>query len=378
MEEGKLKTFFAPSERVSDEVIKEQSKIFFEGEIFKDFSSAVPGIYLILNEFRQVVFANTHLSELFGLSSKECLLGKRPGEVFNCAYARKNEGGCGTSEFCRHCGAVRSIMKAINGISNVDECSIITEDNDAINLRVWAVPFTLNKEKYVAFSVTDITKEKMYQNLQRTFFHDIVNIAGAISGLAELLSSSLADSDSNNYIKMLQESTKKLLAEIETQREMSKICQGEFNVTVDTFSTLDFLKFVINLYLPHEVAKGKSIFILPTACDIIISSDETLLLRVIGNMTKNALESSNGGGAVSLNCVEQHDSVVFSVNNRNFIPKEVQLQIFKRFFSTKGKERGLGTYSMKLIGENSLHGKVYFESNESDGTTFFIKIPKVL
>ena len=175
---------------------------------------------------------------------------------------------------------------------------------------------------------------------------------------------------------MLQESTKKLLAEIETQREMSKISQGEFNISLDSFSSLNLLKSLISLYKPHEVARGKSIIILPSAQDTAILTDQTLLLRVLGNMTKNALEASKSGDRVNLNCFEENNEFVFSVNNKNFMPRNVQLQVFKRSFSTKGKERGIGTYSMKLIGENFLKGKVHFESDEVNGTTFFISIPK--
>ncbi len=376
MEENKIITFFAPAERATGDVIQEESKLFHDGGLFENLSEAVPTIFLILNEFRQIVFTNNRLPELLGLKSSECLLGKRPGEALNCAYATVNEGGCGTSEFCRECGAVRAILKAMKGITAIEECSLLTKNNDAINLKVWATPFTLGETKYTAFAVTDISSEKMYHNLQRTFFHDIVNVAGGISGLVELLSSPNTTATRQEYMQMLQESTKKLLAEIETQREMSKISQGEFNISLDSFSSLNLLKSLISLYQPHEVARGKSIIILPSVQDTTILTDQTLLLRVLGNMTKNALEASKSGDRVNLNCFEENNEFVFSVNNKNFMPKNVQLQVFKRSFSTKGKERGIGTYSMKLIGENFLKGKVHFESDEVNGTTFFISIPK--
>jgi len=216
----------------------------------------------------------------------------------------------------------------------------------------------------------------MYHNLQRTFFHDIVNVVGGISGLVELLSSPNSTAERQDYMKMLQESTKKLLAEIETHREMSKISQGEFNISLDSFSTLNLMKSLIVLYQSHEAARGKSIVIDSSAKDISISTDQTLLLRVLGNMTKNALEACALGESVILNCFEEDKSIVFFVNNKSFMPRNVQLQVFKRLFSTKDKDRGIGTYSMKLIGENFLKGKVYFESDETVGTTFFIKIPK--
>jgi len=57
------------------------------------------------------------------------------------------------------------------------------------------------------------------------------------------------------------------------------------------------------------------------------------------------------------------------------MPKETQLQIFKKSFSTSRNHKGYGTYISKLIVENILNGKIYFESNQSDGTIFIIELP---
>jgi sensor histidine kinase regulating citrate/malate metabolism len=57
------------------------------------------------------------------------------------------------------------------------------------------------------------------------------------------------------------------------------------------------------------------------------------------------------------------------------IPRDVQLQLFKRSFSTKGEGRGLGTYSMKLLTERYLNGRVGFRTSESAGTTFTASYP---
>jgi sensor histidine kinase regulating citrate/malate metabolism len=64
------------------------------------------------------------------------------------------------------------------------------------------------------------------------------------------------------------------------------------------------------------------------------------------------------------------------VSNPGLIPEQVQLQLFKRSFSTKSaKGRGIGTYSMKLFGERYLGGRVGFESTAEKGTTFWIELP---
>ena len=78
-----------------------------------------------------------------------------------------------------------------------------------------------------------------------------------------------------------------------------------------------------------------------------------------------------------MDCQEHDEEVVFAVHNTEVMPEEVQLQVFQRSFSTKGQPgRGIGTYSMKLLGERYLGGKVSFTSQPSEGTTFRLAIPK--
>lgn len=60
------------------------------------------------------------------------------------------------------------------------------------------------------------------------------------------------------------------------------------------------------------------------------------------------------------------------------MPEQVRLQVFQRSFSTKGEPgRGIGTYSIKLFGETYLGGRVSFSSQEPEGTTFTLVVPKV-
>ena len=92
-------------------------------------------------------------------------------------------------------------------------------------------------------------------------------------------------------------------------------------------------------------------------------------------MLKNALEACRSGQSVLAGCREVGGCVQFWVHNPSFIPREVQLQLFQRSFSTKGTGRGLGTYSMKLLSERYLKGQVFFTSTPEAGTTFTAAYP---
>jgi signal transduction histidine kinase len=109
---------------------------------------------------------------------------------------------------------------------------------------------------------------------------------------------------------------------------------------------------------------------------MFFTTDKILLQRVIINLLKNALEATPLNGTVTTGIRNNDDKIIFWVKNDQLIPKDVQMQLFQRSFSTKGAGRGLGSYSIRLLTENYLEGKVNFISNETDRTMFSIELYK--
>jgi sensor histidine kinase regulating citrate/malate metabolism len=109
---------------------------------------------------------------------------------------------------------------------------------------------------------------------------------------------------------------------------------------------------------------------------LLLQTDPVLLLRVLGNMLINAFEATASCRTIRLNVTAFSGQVNFGVWNADVISPAVAIRIFQRNFSTKSESgRGLGTYTMKLIGEELLGGRVYFESSTVNGTTFFLTLP---
>ena len=106
-----------------------------------------------------------------------------------------------------------------------------------------------------------------------------------------------------------------------------------------------------------------------------VRSDPVLLLRILSNMGINALEAAETGATISLSFQLTDGRPRFSVHNPGVIGEAVAAQIFQRSFSTKAKAgRGLGTYAMKILGENVLGGTVAFTSTADAGTEFHIQL----
>lgn len=99
------------------------------------------------------------------------------------------------------------------------------------------------------------------------------------------------------------------------------------------------------------------------------------MTRVLGNLLKNALEASHPGETVTLGCRRQETDIVLWCHNEGVLTKEVQAQVFRNCFSTKGAGRGVGTYGIKLLSEKYLQGRVEFVSSQETGTVFTLTFP---
>ncbi len=371
-----LETHFAAPERTDSVELNRQVSLFHNELLLAEFGDAVPNLMMVLNRQREVVYANKQLLDVLGVRSIDEIKGQRPGELFNCEYADNMPAGCGTSEFCQVCGAVGAILGAQDGSQSSQECHLLTKENMAYTMQAWATPYIFEGNTYVIFLLIDISDQKRRQSLERLFYHDIMNSAGGISGLASILMRRKKPEDAIRTVSLIQGAADRLIEEVKSHRQLAAAERGEVEIDINTVESLRLMQDVANSYSEHEVANQRTIQINPASDNVEFATDVVLARRVIGNMVKNALEASSPGETVSLECLDDEDFVVFSVHNSCYMPKKLQLQMFQRSFSTKGAGRGIGTYSIKLFGEKYLGGRVSFTSSEENGTTFYLRLPK--
>jgi len=371
-----MKTRFAPAERAAELEVKNLFELLSGVPLLDEILCSVPDVLLFLNEHRQIVFANRATFRFLGIEPTTDVLGSRPGEALSCVHATETEGGCGTAEACQTCGAVQAILAAQQGNSDVRECRIAVKDSfDAVDLKVSTVPFEYDGEIFTICAVQDISHEKRRRTLERTFFHDVLNTAGGLRGYTELLLESEPD-EQPEVAATVNDIATNLIEEIETQRSLMAAEADELSVNLSDLRAKEVLEELAVAYRRHEVGKDKSIIVAAESENVAFRSDHALLLRVVGNMLKNALEASSEGETVRLGAQDVNDQVEFWVNNPAVMPRDVQLQVFQRSFSTKGSGRGIGTYSMRLLASKYLGGSVDFESTEDRGTTFRVRLPR--
>lgn len=374
-----METFFASPNRTDINEIRSDN-FFIEQELYiKQILNSLPDVAAILNKNRQIIYSNDSLLNFLGIIDIDGVLGFRPGEALNCVNSHLTEAGCGTSEKCKYCGAVNAILESQNSLKKITkECRITAFNNNRheyFDLRVTSTPFYYKNNVYSILTIDDISDKKRRAMLEKIFFHDIINIAGGLKGFIELLKDNYDIVEFKNYINIVNRLSNELIDEILSQRAITNAESGELVPNYSKVSSIEILIDTITYLSAHSIAINKNITVDKNAESIDFESDEILLKRVLINMLKNALEAASENEKITLNSYLKNQKIIFSVHNISYIPIEIQMQIFQRSFSSKGSDRGLGTYSIKLLTERYLSGNVSFTSTIENGTTFFVELP---
>lgn len=369
---------FAPAARTDAAQLAAEVAHFQSQQLLQDFFAVVPEMFVVLNEQREIVFANRTLLDVVHCQSIDEIAGQRLGEALHCAHAFDEAGShlgvCGTTDLCRDCGAVRAMLHALGGKPDVQECHITLADGGVLDLRATARPLEHAGHHYVLFAVADISHEKRQRVLERTFFHDILNTAGGLLGVAELLrtGSTAEVADFKDTVSLLANS---LVDEIRAHQLLLAAERGELKLQLDRIQSLTLLFDVRNTYMNHDVCIGRFVEVDPSSDLVVFESDARLVRRVLGSMVKNALQGCRPGETATLSSYSTANGIEFSVHNPGFMPRKAQEQVFQRPFTSKGDGRGLGAYSMKLLTEQYLQGSVSFDSTPEYGTIFRANYP---
>jgi len=346
--------------------------------------NSIPMTIAVLDEDQRVVFGEERLLTLIDQLGP-CDGRKRPGDILRCVNALAAPDGCGTSAACRLCGAHRAIHESrASGVQVTHECRIQYETDrgygggsryGAIDARVTAGPYRSDGHNYTLLTLQDLGTEKRRRVLERVFLHDLLNTAGGMTGLISVLMETRDPTTQAELLGEVERAGRQLLDEIIAQRQLMWAENNELPVSLESHDSLDTLRLARDTIAHHDVAVQREIQIDSESERFPVCTDQVLLTRVLVNLAKNALEATRAPEPVTLRAGTTADTAVFSVHNAGVMSEDVQLQMFQRSFSTKGAGRGIGSYSVRLLTENCLGGKVDFTSVEGTGTTFRVRLP---
>jgi len=107
----------------------------------------------------------------------------------------------------------------------------------------------------------------------------------------------------------------------------------------------------------------------------VITSDRSIIRRVLTNLIVNAIQAMPNGGKLKLSSDRKDNNVLITVEDNGLgIPEDIKPNLFTPMVRSKAKGQGLGLAVVKRLVE-ALNGTIGFESHLGKGTKFIITLP---
>lgn len=374
-----MESHYASPERTDEATLRIEIETVTQSPVIDGLLRAVEGLVAVLDKNRQVLAVNHELLVMAGVEDPEQSLGLRAGELLGCVHAHETPAGCGTSRFCSTCGAAIATTTSLATGQPVERiCAMQVERGGVprdLYLSVRACPIHVSGEPFLLLFMQDISRAQQLAALERIFFHDVNNLLTGLVGTSEVLEEQPQEAPALAH--EIATLARRLHQEIAIQRALTDSELSRYRPHNVSTTSGELLGELRNVYAHHPIARGLALRF-DEASPVALEVDAALLMRVLSNMITNACEASKTGDAVVVTATAPDpQQVELSVWSAVPIQPAHQLRVFQRNYSTKGGQgRGLGTYSMKLLGESYLGGKVGFESNPAQGTRFWIRLPR--
>jgi len=213
--------------------------------------------------------------------------------------------------------------------------------------------------------------------------HELKTPLTSIKGFAQLMRDQKVMKDRekrDHYLELINQDTERLYDLILDIVDSSRLSLGKLDLSIEETEVMP----IFNEIKEHMniIIQGKGLrpnFSIEKNLPKI-NADSTRLLQVLKNLLINAVHFTEKG-TVSLRIYKKGKCVQFEVNDTGEgIPKDAQPHIFSKFYQAdasltrKVKGSGLGLSLSKGLVE-TMGGKIWFESGEGKGTTFYFTIP---
>jgi len=239
----------------------------------------------------------------------------------------------------------------------------------------------------------DITIEKQLAQMKDDFLHsithDLRSPMTSIRGFLEILLDETVgplNEEQKNFLKIMDESSEKLLTLINNLLDISKLEAGKMPLHLKETRVDKIARRLVEFFKPQ--ADSLKINLVFEASNEIqpIMADAVLIERVITNLISNALKFTPAGGKITVSVKDDYPEkglVCVSVSDTGRgIPEEEKDKVFEKYHqvsdtSQKHTGTGLGLTVCKYIVEEH-KGKIWVDSVYGKGSTFSFYIPKDL
>jgi len=277
----------------------------------------------------------------------------------------------------------RYITRSLKTISDKMNETRLEKRNQKIELKGASEEVSLLVESYnsmideleeSAVKLARSEREQAWREMAKQVAHEIKNPLTPMRLSVQSFQRKFDPNDPDARQK-IDEYSKTLIQQIDTMSSIASAFSNFAKMPAQKNETLNVVE-VVDLAL-DIFAEDYLTF----RCDkkeIIAKLDRTQLIRVITNLVKNAIQaiSQIDDPKVDIELTDDNKNVILIVSdNGHGISEENKPKVFEPKFTTKTSGMGLGLAMIKNIIE-TYNGNITFTSNEGEGSTFKVMLPK--
>lgn len=189
------------------------------------------------------------------------------------------------------------------------------------------------------------------------------------------------DPEAGTMIHSLSMINEQLINMVNELLDVARIQEGRLKVEIQPIDILSLIKKTVMEFQP--LADKRKVVIVEDYCEAqMIDFDMHVAEKAVANMMSNGIKYNREGKNLFISLVKEDDGLLYKIRDEGIgIPAKEQGKIFQKFYQASNaaasnfeSSTGLGLYIVKSLVEQ-LGGKVWFESKEGEGTTFFVKFP---
>ncbi|MAE07621.1 MAG: hypothetical protein CL661_02545 [Bacteroidetes bacterium] len=220
-------------------------------------------------------------------------------------------------------------------------------------------------------------RESAWREIAMQIAHEIKNPLTPMKLNIQYLEKSFKNKDPD-FDSKINSISQSLITQIDALDNVAEMFSNFAETRFSDFEKVNLKTIIDSSVNLFDKKNNVVISITYTDADLFTLGFEKDILRAFNNILKNAIQSieNSENGEIKITAKRDSNFITIEVSdNGKGVSEEMKSKIFQPYFTTKTSGTGLGLAIVKNI-MNEIGGKVSFESNTGQGTTFSLMFPE--